>query len=50
MRDIPRYVELLHSGRYDTKTMITRAVPLKDMLAAYEEVIYRQAVTVIMTA
>ena len=50
MRDIPRYVELLHSGRYDTKTMVTRAVPLKDMLAAYEEVIYRQAVTVIMTA
>jgi S-(hydroxymethyl)glutathione dehydrogenase/alcohol dehydrogenase len=50
MRDIPRYVEMLHSGRYDTKPMITRAVPLKDMLAAYEEVIYRQAVTVIMTA
>jgi S-(hydroxymethyl)glutathione dehydrogenase/alcohol dehydrogenase len=49
MRDIPRYVEMLHSGRYDTKSMITRVVPLKDMLAAYEEVIYRQAVTVIMT-
>jgi S-(hydroxymethyl)glutathione dehydrogenase/alcohol dehydrogenase len=50
MRDIPRYVEMLHSGRYDTQPMITRVVPLADMLAAYEEVIYRQAVTVIMTA
>ena len=50
MRDIPRFVEMLHSGRYDTKSMVTRSVPLQDMLGAYEEVIYRQAVTVIMTA
>jgi S-(hydroxymethyl)glutathione dehydrogenase/alcohol dehydrogenase len=50
MRDIPRYVDMLHSGRYDTKPMITRTVPLSDMLGAYEEVIYRQAVTVIMTS
>ena len=50
MRDIPRFVEMLHSGRYDTKTMVTRVVPLADMLGAYEEVIYRQTVTAIMTA
>ena len=50
MRDIPRFVEMLHSGRYDTKPMVTRTVPLADMLSAYEEVIYRQVVTTIMTA
>lgn len=49
LRDIPRYVELLHSGRYDAKAMVTRSVPLADMLGAYEEVIYRQVVTAIMT-
>jgi S-(hydroxymethyl)glutathione dehydrogenase / alcohol dehydrogenase len=50
MRDIPRYVEMLHGGRYDAKAMVTRSVPLADMLGAYEEVIYRQVVTTIMTA
>ena len=50
MRDIPRYVEMLHSGRYDAKAMVTRSVPLADMIGAYEEVIYRQVVTTIMTA
>ena len=50
MRDIPRFVEMLHRGQYDAKTMVTRAVPLQDMLSAYEEVIYRQVVTTIMTA
>jgi Zn-dependent alcohol dehydrogenase len=49
MRDIPRFVEMLHNGAYDTKPMITRTVPLADMLGAYEEVIYRQVVTTIMT-
>jgi Zn-dependent alcohol dehydrogenase len=49
MRDIPRFVEMLHRGQYDAKTMVTRAVPLRDMLGAYEEVIYRQVVTTIMT-
>ena len=50
MRDIPRFVEMLHSGRYDAKSMVTRVVPLADMPGAYEEVIYRQVVTTIMTA
>jgi Zn-dependent alcohol dehydrogenase len=50
MRDIPRFVEMLHSSRYDTQAMVTRTVPLADMLGAYEEVIYRQVVTAIMTA
>jgi len=49
MRDIPRFVEMLHSGRYDAKAPVTRSVPLADMLGAYEEVIYRQVVTTIMT-
>ena len=50
MRDIPRFVEMLHSGRYDTGPMVTRRVPLRDMPGAYEEVIYRQTITAIMTA
>ena len=50
MRDIPRFVEMLHSRRYDPQAMVTRTVPLADMLGAYEEVIYRQVVTAIMTA
>jgi len=41
---------MLHSSRYDTQAMVTRTVPLADMLGAYEEVIYRQIVTAIMTA
>ena len=49
MRDIPRFVELLHSGRYDAKSLTTRVVPLGDMLGAYEEVAYRTTVTAIMT-
>jgi Zn-dependent alcohol dehydrogenase len=49
MRDIPRFVEFLHSGRYDAKTMATRVVPLRDMLGAYEEVAYRTTITAIMT-
>ena len=50
MRDIPRFVEMLHRGQYDARSLVTRAVPLQDMLGAYEEVIYRQVVTAIMTA
>jgi S-(hydroxymethyl)glutathione dehydrogenase/alcohol dehydrogenase len=48
MRDIPRYVDLLESGRYDAKALATRVVPLADMLGAYEEVAYRTTVTAIM--
>jgi S-(hydroxymethyl)glutathione dehydrogenase / alcohol dehydrogenase len=50
MRDIPRFVSLLESGRYDAKSLVTRVVPLPDMLGAYEEVAYRTTVTAIMTA
>ena len=49
MRDIPRFVEMLDSGRYDAKALVTRVVGLKDMLGAYEEVAYRTTVTAIMT-
>jgi Zn-dependent alcohol dehydrogenase len=49
MRDIPRYVELLHSGRYDARSLATRVVGIQDMLGAYEEVVYRTTVTAIMT-
>lgn len=50
MRDIPRFVAMLDSGRYDAKALVTRVVPLQDMLGAYEEVAYRTTVTAIMTA
>jgi S-(hydroxymethyl)glutathione dehydrogenase/alcohol dehydrogenase len=50
MRDIPRFVEMLHRGQYDAGSLVTRAVPLQDMLGAYEDVIYRQVVTTIMVA
>jgi S-(hydroxymethyl)glutathione dehydrogenase/alcohol dehydrogenase len=50
MRDLPRFVSLLESGRYDAKSLVTRVVSLPDMLGAYEEVAYRTTVTAIMTA
>ena len=50
MRDIPRFVAMLDSGRYDAKALVTRVVPLRDMLDGYEEVAYRTTVTAIMTA
>jgi S-(hydroxymethyl)glutathione dehydrogenase/alcohol dehydrogenase len=50
MRDIPRFVSLLDSGQYNAKALITRVVPLADMIGAYEEVAYRTTVTAIMTA
>jgi S-(hydroxymethyl)glutathione dehydrogenase / alcohol dehydrogenase len=49
MRDLPRFVSLLESGRYDAKSLVTRVVSLPDMLGAYEEVAYRTTVTAIMT-
>ena len=49
MRDIPRFVAMLDSGRFDAKALVTRVVGLKDMLDAYEEVAYRTTVTAIMT-
>lgn len=50
MRDIPRFVAMLESGRYDAKSMATRVVPLAQALVAYEEVAYRTTITAIMTA
>jgi len=50
MRDLPRFVSLLDSGQYNAKALVTRVVPLADMLDAYEEVAYRTTVTAIMTA
>jgi hypothetical protein len=49
MRDIPRYVRLLEGRQYDSKSLATAVVPLKDMLDAYEQVAYRTTVTAIMT-
>src|SRR5262245_18209350 len=50
MRDIPRFVAMLESAPHDAKALVTRVVPLKDTLEAYEEVAYRTTVTAIMTA
>jgi S-(hydroxymethyl)glutathione dehydrogenase/alcohol dehydrogenase len=48
MRDIPRFVEMLHKGQYDATSLATRVASLDDMLDAYEEVAYRTTVTAIM--
>ena len=45
MRDIPRFVAMLDSGRYDATALVTRVVPLQDMLGAYEDVAYHTTVT-----
>jgi S-(hydroxymethyl)glutathione dehydrogenase/alcohol dehydrogenase len=50
MRDIPRFVELLDSGRYDARPLATTVVPIDGVLDAYEAVAYRTTVTAIMTA
>jgi S-(hydroxymethyl)glutathione dehydrogenase/alcohol dehydrogenase len=49
MRDIPRFVELLHAGRFDAAALATRVVPIGDMMDGYEEVAYRTTITAIMT-
>ena len=48
MRDIPRFVEMLHAGRFDPKALATRVVGLRDVLGAYEEVAYRTTITALM--
>jgi S-(hydroxymethyl)glutathione dehydrogenase/alcohol dehydrogenase len=50
MRDIPRFVELLDKGQYNSKALATSIVPIERMLDAYEDVVYRTTVTAIMTA
>jgi S-(hydroxymethyl)glutathione dehydrogenase/alcohol dehydrogenase len=41
MRDIPRYVRLIESGKFDAKTMITARYPLEKTIDAYRQVIDR---------
>jgi S-(hydroxymethyl)glutathione dehydrogenase/alcohol dehydrogenase len=48
MRDIPRFVALLDSGRYDAKSLATTVVPMEKMMEAFEEVVYRTTVTAIL--
>ncbi len=48
MRDIPRFVEMLHAGRFDAKSLATRTVGIRDVLGAYEEVAYRTTITALM--
>ena len=50
MRDIPRFVELLDRGQFDSKSLATTLVPIDGMLDAYQQVIERTTVTAIMTA
>ena len=50
MRDIPRFVAMVESGRFDAKTMTTRVVPMERALEAYDEVAHRSTVFAIMTA
>lgn len=49
MRDIPRFVRMLESGRFDAKSLASTVVPLNGMLDAYEAAAYRTTVTAIMT-
>jgi S-(hydroxymethyl)glutathione dehydrogenase/alcohol dehydrogenase len=49
MRDIPRFVRMLESGQFDSKSLATTVVPLNGMIDAYEHVAYRTTVTAIMT-
>jgi S-(hydroxymethyl)glutathione dehydrogenase/alcohol dehydrogenase len=41
MRDMPQYVKLIESGKFDAKSMITLRQPLDKTLDAYREVIDR---------
>jgi S-(hydroxymethyl)glutathione dehydrogenase/alcohol dehydrogenase len=45
MRDIPRYVALMESGRYDAGALITGQFPLEKIMDAYRQVIDRTTVT-----
>lgn len=50
MRDIPRFVRMLESRQFDSKSLATTVVPIAGMLDAYEQVAYRTTVLAIMTA
>ena len=49
MRDIPRYVRLIESGKFDAKSMITAKYPLEKTLDAYREVIDRTTFMALIT-
>jgi len=49
MRDIPRFVRMLETSQYDSKSLVTSVVPLQGMMDGYEQVAYRTTVTAIMT-
>jgi S-(hydroxymethyl)glutathione dehydrogenase/alcohol dehydrogenase len=44
MRDIPRYVRLIESGKFDAKNMITARYPLEKTIDAFREVIDRTTI------
>jgi S-(hydroxymethyl)glutathione dehydrogenase/alcohol dehydrogenase len=48
LRDIPRFVSLLDTGRYDPVTMRTDVVPFEKVVEAYPEVAYRTTVFALM--
>jgi S-(hydroxymethyl)glutathione dehydrogenase/alcohol dehydrogenase len=50
MRDIPRFVRMLESRQFDSKSLATTVVTIDGMLGAYEQVAYRTTVMAIMTA
>ena len=50
MRDIPKFVRMLETGRFDAKALATTVVPIERMLDGYEQAAYRTTITAIMTA
>ncbi len=48
LRDIPRYVRLIESGRYDAKALIGTIYPLEKTVDAYRQVIDRTTVNAII--
>jgi S-(hydroxymethyl)glutathione dehydrogenase/alcohol dehydrogenase len=49
MRDIPRFVDMLDTGKFNARALATTVVGLDGLLDAYEQVAYRTTVTAIMT-
>jgi Zn-dependent alcohol dehydrogenase len=48
MRDIPRYVRLIESGRFDAKSLVGTVLPLEKTLEAYRGVIDRTTVNAVI--
>jgi S-(hydroxymethyl)glutathione dehydrogenase/alcohol dehydrogenase len=49
LRDIPRFVHLMETGQFDSKTLATLVVPFEKMLEGYEQAAYRTTITAILT-